>query len=69
MRFLHWLKGDPDRGRARERPRRKPEEDEKPKGDFRGSYGFGRRAHLPDPQGQYVFDNETIRRRSDPETR
>ena len=29
-----------------------------PGGDFRGPYGFGRRAHRPDPNGHYVFRNE-----------
>lgn len=27
-------------------------------GDMRGSYGFGRRAHRPDPTGGYRFDND-----------
>jgi hypothetical protein len=25
-------------------------------GDFRGPYGFGHRAHRPDPQARYGFD-------------
>ena len=27
-----------------------------PFGDFRGSYGFGHRAHRPDPGAKYGFD-------------
>jgi hypothetical protein len=34
-----------------------------PAGDFRGSYGFGRRAHRPDPAAEYRFsiDDRRVR--------
>lgn len=30
---------------------------QQPDGDFRGRYGFGRRAHRPDPSARYGFEN------------
>jgi hypothetical protein len=32
-----------------------------PEGDFGGSYGFGHAAHKPDPEAQYVFENDPNR--------
>jgi hypothetical protein len=66
MRVLAWLSdlmgGDrrtPERGRrVRIRPRGAGTESG---GDMRGSYGFGRRAHRPDPKAHYRFDNDANR--------
>jgi hypothetical protein len=62
--LLRWLQGDFSSARTGERPRAKAERGEPPVGDFRGSYGFGRRAHRPDPAAHYVFDNNVNPRRS-----
>jgi hypothetical protein len=69
MRLMRWLKGEPSRDRVHRRPRKAVDESEKPKGDFRGSYGFGRRSHVPDPQGHYVFENDAHRPRRNPDDR
>jgi hypothetical protein len=29
-------------------------------GDFRGSYGYGHRAHKPDPDARYGFEPDTV---------
>ncbi len=63
MRFLAWLK---ERLRSDRRPvprRGRParqvlSERQEAGGDDRGRYGFGRRAHRPDPKGHYRFDND-----------
>jgi len=61
MRFLAWLRdmigGKRPKARKRVRIRRRDEGPES-SGDMRGSYGFGRRAHRPDPQAHYRFDND-----------
>jgi hypothetical protein len=31
------------------------------RGDFRGGYGYGRRAHKPDPDARYGFEPEGVR--------
>ena len=54
MKFLSFGKKEPEK-----RPRlgrREPEPP--PSGDFRGQYGFGRRAHRPDPTGNYTFPSD-----------
>lgn len=63
MRLLAWLRellgGDHQRNRPEKRVRiRRPDEKLEPTGDMRGSYGFGRRAHRPDPSGHYGFRND-----------
>jgi hypothetical protein len=66
MGFLAWLN---DRlggwRRARGWERDLPSADEV--GDFRGSYGFGRRAHRPDPKARYGFENDPNYRVHHPE--
>lgn len=60
MQLFRWLKA----GGSEERRRlvgRKLKDEQPAKGDFRGSYGFGRRAHRPDPKAHYGFDNEARR--------
>lgn len=32
-----------------------------PSGDFRGRYGYGHRAHKPDPEARYGFEPEGVR--------
>jgi hypothetical protein len=61
--MLAWLKspfgGTPPEAEKRVRIRRR--EGQPPlssSGDMRGSYGFGRRAHRPDPRAQYGFEND-----------
>jgi hypothetical protein len=62
MKILILLSGTV--GRAPGRPQEKPTRFETPGdpftgvGDMRGSYGFGRRAHRPDPTRGYCFDND-----------
>jgi hypothetical protein len=53
MRVPVWFVELLGRRRSRE-----PPQDAAPKagGDFRGPYGFGRRAHRPDPNAKYGFD-------------
>jgi hypothetical protein len=66
MRIPAWLKEtiDGERRRAkrgrRVRIQRRDATAEIPAsgGDIRGSYGFGRRAHRPDPKARYHFDND-----------
>ena len=41
--------------------------DDKASGDFRGPYGFGRRAHRPDPQASYSFGDDPTHRMTHPE--
>jgi len=36
--------------------RRDPPAADQADGDFRGPYGFGRRAYKPDPSANYVFE-------------
>jgi len=64
MQFLIWLRdrlrGEPSRAWERHLP---PAE---AKGDFRGSYGFGRRAHRPDPSATYSFGDDPTHRMTDP---
>jgi hypothetical protein len=70
MRFLHWLKEETSDKRRRPSRSRSPTPPEDfPKGDFRGSYGFGRRAHRPDPQAHYVFEENAARPRRETESR
>jgi hypothetical protein len=62
MLFLTWLKGlfgrtSPEEKRVRIR-RREEQPSLDSSGDMRGSYGFGRRAHRPDPRAHYGFDND-----------
>jgi hypothetical protein len=62
MRVPAWLRqmfGGERRPEDERRVRiRRPEEGPQATGDMRGSYGFGRRAHRPDPKGHYGFDND-----------
>ncbi|WP_311029477.1 hypothetical protein [Mesorhizobium koreense] len=32
-----------------------------PRGDFRGGYGYGHRAHKPDPDARYGFEPQGVR--------
>jgi hypothetical protein len=52
MRIFNWWS---DKRGKRQVIGRRP----KPEGfgDFRGPYGFGRRAHRPDPRAKYGFEN------------
>jgi len=40
--------------------------DSQPRGDFRGPYGFGRRAHRPDPKATYSFGDDPTHRMHHP---
>ncbi len=57
-----WLKnliGDRQTRPQRKRVRiHRREEEPASSGDMRGTYGFGRRAHRPDPRGHYQFEND-----------
>ena len=60
MRFVTWLRDVIDG--ARGRPLRNAQEEiGGASGDFRGRYGFGRRAHRPDPGAHYGFENDANR--------
>ena len=60
MRLLNWFKDDSRRDRPRRRERSPGPQ---PEGDFRGRYGFGRRAHRPDPDATYAFEPDANRKR------
>lgn len=64
MRFLNWVRTivREDRSRGWERGLSST----KAKGDFRGSYGFGRRAHCPDPNARYTFGDDPTNRMHTP---
>jgi hypothetical protein len=63
MRLLNWFSDD-----SRRRPRgRERAQNPQPEGDFRGRYGFGRRAHRPDPDATYAFEPDANRRPRRPE--
>lgn len=57
MRIMAWLRDLIDGTRSR--PLRNAQQEMAgATGDNRGRYGFGRRAHRPDPKGQYGFEND-----------
>jgi hypothetical protein len=57
MRIMAWLRDVIDGTRGR--PLRNAQEEMAgASGDFRGRYGFGRRAHRPDPKAHYGFEND-----------
>ncbi|MGH6923497.1 MAG: hypothetical protein ACRED5_07130 [Propylenella sp.] len=62
MPLLAWLKGlsrdTQSKAEKRVRIRKREEQPLSNGGDMRGSYGFGRRAHRPDPGAQYGFEND-----------
>lgn len=63
MGIFSWLTGifggrRPPKEEQRVRIRRRDIASDAPTGDLRGHYGFGRRAHRPDPAGRYRFDAE-----------
>ena len=60
MQLPNWLTGDT---RSRRPRRREREPAPQPQGDFRGRYGFGRRAHRPDPDATYAFEPDNNRKR------
>ena len=60
MRLLNWFKDDSRSDRPRRRERNPAPQ---PEGDFRGRYGFGRRAHRPDPDATYAFEPDNNRKR------
>jgi hypothetical protein len=60
MRLLNWFREDLHGSRP---PRRERRPTPQPEGDFRGRYGFGRRAHRPDPDATYAFEPDGRRPR------
>ena len=59
MRLLNWFREGSRGGRPARRERHPIPQ---PEGDFRGRYGFGRRAHRPDPDAIYAFEPDGSRR-------
>jgi hypothetical protein len=65
MNFRRWFK---DRfQRAPSHGWERHLSDSQPRGDFRGPYGFGRRAHRPDPKGHYSFGDDPTHRMHHPQ--
>ena len=58
MRVFHWVRDGLREARARIREQSAAAG---PKGDVGGRFGFGRRAHRPDPTAHYGFDNDPNR--------
>lgn len=67
MGFLAWL-SERFRGRRDSRGWERDLASAKERGDFRGSYGFGHRAHRPDPKARYGFENDANYRAHHSET-
>lgn len=68
MRFLAWIGaafGD-ERSRSWEKSVASKKD---AKRDLRGSYGFGRRSHCPDPNGKYSFGEDPTGRMHNPAER